>query len=41
MATPAIGWVADNYGGLPAAMHCITVVTLLGALSTLFLRKDA
>lgn len=41
MATPVIGWVADNHGGLPAAMHCITAVALLGALSTLFLKKNS
>ena len=41
MATPILGWMADNYGGLPAAMKILAVVTLLGALSTLFLKRDA
>lgn len=41
MATPVLGWVADNYGGLPAAMKILAVVTLLGALSTLFLKDEA
>lgn len=41
MATPILGWVADHYGGLPAAMQILAVVTLLGALSTIFLRDDA
>lgn len=40
MATPVLGWVADNYGGLPAAMHVLAVVTLCGAISTLFLKES-
>ena len=41
MATPLLGWIADNHGGLPVAMQALAAAALVGALSTLFLRDDA
>lgn len=41
MSAPLLGWVADNYGGLPVAMHLLAAVTLVGAIFSLFLRKAA
>ncbi|MDD6088920.1 MAG: MFS transporter [Desulfovibrionaceae bacterium] len=39
--TPIIGWVADNYGGLPVALHILTVFTFLGAIAAMRLKKYA
>ena len=38
IATPLLGYVADNYGGLPTAMLCLVPVALVGGLASCFLR---
>lgn len=38
IATPLLGYVADNYGGLPTAVLCLVPVALVGGLASCFLR---